>query len=205
VYSKLLKLRNIPNFLPTFITDNITANLGGGFKTLQVSSDSLKICVIGNFDVVSTTGSVTFQNAGTWYNYLAGGTRTATGTGESITLQPGEYFVYTNRDVSNLLATPIRNVQNPLGKMRVNVYPNPVNRSSTVEYDLPESGNVQISIVNIMGQKISTLFSGFKPKGTQRTTMSNASFHTQKLAPGSYLLKIDVNGNSKVQPFLIQN
>jgi hypothetical protein len=41
-------------------------------------SDSLKIMVIGNFDVTATTGSVTFQNAGTWYNYLSGGTRTAT-------------------------------------------------------------------------------------------------------------------------------
>ncbi len=104
VYSKLLKLRNVPNFLPTFVTNNITYNLSGGFKTLQVSSDSLKLTVIGNFDVVSATGTVTFQNAGTWYNYLNGGTRAATGAPETITLQPGEYYVYTNRDANPLVA-----------------------------------------------------------------------------------------------------
>ena len=109
VYSKLFKLRNVPNFLPTFVTNNIAYDLVGAFKTLQVNSDSLKITVIGNFDVVNTTGSVTFQSAGTWYDYLSGGTRTATGGAESITLQPGEYHVYLNRNVNNLVnALPLK-------------------------------------------------------------------------------------------------
>ncbi len=109
VYSKLLRLRNVPNFLPTFVTDDINWNLNGGFKTLQVNSDSLKICVIGNFDVVTTTGTVTFQQPGTWYNYLVGGTRSATGSPESITLQPGEYYVYTNRNANPFLtALPLK-------------------------------------------------------------------------------------------------
>jgi hypothetical protein len=109
VYSKLFKLRNVPNYLPTFVTNDVTYNLSSGFKWLQVNSDSLKIMVIGNFDVTATTGSVAFQNAGTWYNYLSGGTRTATGTAESITLQPGEYYVYLNKDVNNLVnALPLK-------------------------------------------------------------------------------------------------
>ncbi|MCW3111951.1 MAG: type sorting protein, partial [Segetibacter sp.] len=108
VYAKLFKLRNVPNFLPTFVTNNVTYSLGGSVKTLQVNSDSLKITVIGNFDISTTTGSVTFQDAGTWYDYLLGGTRTATGAAESITLQPGEYHVYTNRDVSGLIALPLK-------------------------------------------------------------------------------------------------
>ena len=109
VYSKLFKLRNVPNFLPTFVTSDVTYNLTSGFKWLKVNSDSLKIMVIGNFDVNATSGSVTFQNAGTWYNYLSGGTRTATGGAETITLQPGEYYVYVNRDVNNLItALPLK-------------------------------------------------------------------------------------------------
>ncbi|WP_165958136.1 alpha-amylase family glycosyl hydrolase [Segetibacter sp. 3557_3] len=109
VYSKLLSLRNVPNFLPTFVTNDISWNLNGGFKTLQVNSDSLKICVIGNFDVVTTTGTVTFQQPGTWYNYLSGGTRAATGNPETITLQPGEYYVYTNRNANPFVtALPVK-------------------------------------------------------------------------------------------------
>jgi len=86
----LFKLRNVHNFLPAFVTNEVTDSLGGGFKWLKVNSDSLKIMVIGNFDVAPATAAVTFRNAGTWYNYLSGGTRTATGAAESITLQPGE-------------------------------------------------------------------------------------------------------------------
>jgi len=109
VYSKLFKLRNVPNFLPTFITNNVSYSLSGGFKSLQVSSDSLKIMVIGNFDVAATTGTVTFPGTGVWYNYLTGGTRVATGTAESITLQPGEYYVYLDRNVESLLnALPLK-------------------------------------------------------------------------------------------------
>ncbi len=103
VYAKLFKLRNVSNYLPTFVTNDVADSLNGGFKWLKVNSDSLKIMVIGNFDVVAATGTVTFQNAGTWYNYLSGGTRTATGTAESITLQPGEYYVYVNRNADSLL------------------------------------------------------------------------------------------------------
>jgi hypothetical protein len=102
VYARIFKLRNIPNFLPTFVTSDVSYNLNGAFKWLKVNSDSLKILVIGNFDVTTTTGSVSFQNAGTWYNYLAGGTKTATGGVENFTLQPGEYYVYVNRNVDSI-------------------------------------------------------------------------------------------------------
>lgn len=109
VYAKLFKLRNVPNYLPTFVTNDVTDSLGGGFKWLKVNSDSLKIMVIGNFDVVPATATVTFQNAGTWYNYLSGGTRTATGAAESIRLQPGEYYVYVNRNADSVAtALPLK-------------------------------------------------------------------------------------------------
>ncbi|MCY7421664.1 MAG: T9SS type A sorting domain-containing protein [Chitinophagaceae bacterium] len=104
VYSKLLTLRKVPDYLPAFVSNSIGYNLGGYFKWLQVTTNELKICVIGNFDVVPVTGTVTFQNPGTWYNYLQGGTRNATGSPESITLQPGEYYVYLDRDASSLVA-----------------------------------------------------------------------------------------------------
>jgi len=105
----LFTLRNVPNFLPTFVTNDVTYDLSSAFKWLKVNSDSLKIMVIGNFDVIAATSTVTFQNAGTWYNYLSGGTRIATGGAETITLQPGEYYVYVNKDVNNLVtALPLK-------------------------------------------------------------------------------------------------
>ena len=202
VYSKLFKLRNVPNFLPTWTSSNITYSLGGAFKWLQVSSDSLKLTVIGNFDVVPTTGSITFQNAGTWYNYLAGGTRTATGGAESISLQPGEYAVYTSRDASNLLPTPIRNVYHQLA-VPMAVFPNPVNNTSVVEYDLPESGDVNLSVMDITGRQLFKVYSGFRPKGLQRVPLYSSANANNKLPGGVYLLRLVVNGKTKVQQLAI--
>ena len=205
VYAKLLQLRNIPNYLSTFVTDDINYKLDGAFKWLQVSSDSLKIMVIGNFDVTTTTGTVTFQNAGTWYNYLNGGTRTASGTAENITLQPGEYYVYSNRNVNNLTPTPVRNIENVINNMRVSLFPNPVNREATVQYDLPESGKVEISVINNVGQQVASLFSGFKLKGVQSIPLNSQLFNAGKISTGTYLLKFNVNGKIKIQQFIVQH
>lgn len=110
VYARLLTLRKVPAYLPAFTTTHISYSLGGAFKWLQVNEDSLKICVIGNFDVTSQTSSVSFPSAGTWYPYIKGGskyditpTHTATGTPQSFTLNAGEYYVFLDRDPSPVL------------------------------------------------------------------------------------------------------
>jgi 1,4-alpha-glucan branching enzyme len=203
LYAKLIRLRNVPNFSSTFTSSDITYNLASGFKWIKVNSDSLKLLVVGNFDVVPTTGSVAFPNSGNWYNYITGGTRTATGAAENITLQPGEYQIFTSRDANNLIATPVRNVTNAVLDMRITIYPNPANNQSIIQYDLPESGNLTIDVLNITGQALTTLYSGFKAKGVQRVSLAGTAFTTAKLAPGTYLLKMTVNGKSKVQQFIV--
>ncbi len=109
VYSKLLTLRKVPDFLPAFVSNSIGYDLSGYFKWLQVTTNELKIFVIGNFDVAPQTRTVTFQNTGTWYNYLQGGTRMVNQASQEITLQPGEYYVYLDRDVSSQVnALPLK-------------------------------------------------------------------------------------------------
>ena len=98
VYSKLLKLRRHPSFKNTFVTNITEQSLGGNFKWIKLSASSGKIVVIGNFDVVPQTGPVTFPTSGVWYDYMNGTTFNATGLAQSFTLQPGQYFVYTNSD-----------------------------------------------------------------------------------------------------------
>ncbi|WP_207497050.1 alpha-amylase family glycosyl hydrolase [Aridibaculum aurantiacum] len=204
-YARMLRLRNIPNFLPTWVTNNVSYNLAGAFKWLQVNSDSLRVTVIGNFDVVPATGNITFQSPGIWYNYTGGGTRNATGGTESITLQPGEYAVYLNRDVNNLVTTPVRNVAATALNMRMSIYPNPVNKFAVIDYDLPESGNVTVSVLNMTGQQLATLYTGFKARGTQKLPINSNGFNPSRLATGMYLLKIEVNGKMKVQQFQVIN
>ncbi|MDQ6762809.1 MAG: alpha-amylase family glycosyl hydrolase, partial [Bacteroidota bacterium] len=100
VYSALIKLRFNNLYKNIFISNTTQQDFTGAFKYLKLSQGGASIVVIGNFDVVSQTGSVTFQNAGTWYDYLNGTTITATGAAQSFTLQPGEYHVYLNMNAA---------------------------------------------------------------------------------------------------------
>jgi hypothetical protein len=167
----------------------VNPNLSGGFKTLQVNTDTSKICVIGNFDVISQTADVTFQSAGTWYDYFDGTTLSATGLPQSITLQPGEYHVYLNRNVVSSIATPVSTINSPESNLFVKMLPNPVLQNAVIDITVPEAGNMQIDLLNINGQKISNIYSGFLLKGDH-----TVNFTKKNLPAGMYMLKV----NSKI-------
>jgi alpha-glucosidase (family GH31 glycosyl hydrolase) len=63
--------------------------------------------IIGNFDVNTTTSTVTFQNAGTWYDYLNGNTFTGNRYSANYKLATGEFHLYLNRNVTNVVTTPV--------------------------------------------------------------------------------------------------
>ena len=111
IFTSLNKLRFHPWYKDVFIANNInlTRNLAGAFKnmTIRSATDSSMLCVIGNFDVTAQTGSFTFPAGGTWYDYLNGNTFTATGAAQNITLQPGEFHVYLNRNLINAVVTSL--------------------------------------------------------------------------------------------------
>ena len=70
--------------------------------------------IVANFDVVlPATASVSFQSAGTWYDYLTGETITATGAAQILPLQPGEYHVYVNKNIVNAITTPVIDINTP--------------------------------------------------------------------------------------------
>ena len=82
VNASLIKLRNTQAAL--FNSSNFEYNLAGAVKYFKISEPNLSALIVANFDVISSTASVTFQNAGTWYDYLTGETITATGGAQSF-------------------------------------------------------------------------------------------------------------------------
>lgn len=202
VFAGLIGLRNqYPN---AFISGGITASLGSGFKVLQVSHADLNVTVIGNFDVVQQTANVTFQKSGSWYSYLTGESFSATGASQSITLQPGEYYVYLDRVVAGGIVTAVRDVILSNKNFRLSVYPNPVQQNSTVEYELPESGKVTIAVTNFMGQTIGIVSRGFQVKGLQKFKLNSSNFASARLTPGNYLVQVRVNNKVRIEKFVVQ-
>ena len=202
IYSALNKLRYHPWYRANFTSNRIGRNLSGAFKWLQTTTDTSNICVIGNFDVVATTGSVTFQNSGTWYDYLNGGTINATGSPQSFTLQPGEYRVFVNRNVTNAVVTssggsPVSGSS----ELTASLFPNPANDASVLLLQVPETGRVQAEIYNHLGQRVASLFSERFIKGEHRVSLSGK---LDRLPAGTYLVQIHYNGKSLPLKMMIQ-
>ena len=93
VYKKMINMK-IKN--PVFTTTNFHYSLGGAVKTIQLLDPTADVEIVGNFDVVANTATVTFPATGTWIDNLTGATYNVTSTNMSMTLAPGEYHVYSN-------------------------------------------------------------------------------------------------------------
>jgi hypothetical protein len=201
IYSALLKLRFHPLYKNGFLTDRVTHNLAAGFKWLQVTTDTSNLCLIGNFDVNTQTAQVTFQNAGTWYDYLNGTTFTATGSAQSITLQPGEFHLYLNRNVTNVVTTPVSNINNQPVTFKVNVYPNPLISDGVLEIENEETGPALLQWYNGAGQKIFEQSLGILTKGLHKIPLNENE--RKSFSAGIYLLRIAVKNSVLTKKILI--
>ena len=200
-FSSLIKLRFHPWYKEAFMSNRVDQSLSGAFKWIKLTTDTSNLLVVGNFDVTPTTGTITFQNSGTWYDYLANTPYTATGSPQTISLQPGEYHVYVNRNVGNATTTPVTNIPWNDNLLEARLFPNPVQDEVTVEMNVPKSGTVQIIVVNSIGQSAGKIYSNFLTKGKHLLPFHIADFGGK---PGTYYLQIKTKEGSKTIPILIQ-
>lgn len=105
VYAALFKLRNESTYLSTFTSGAISYNLAGSIKTQTLQDASLKIFVVGNFDVNPQSATFSFPSTGTWYSYLTDSVKNVTNVVQNVTMQPGEYYIFTNKD---LVVLPVK-------------------------------------------------------------------------------------------------
>lgn len=195
-YRALIALKKQPVFAaPTAYTQN----LGGAVKTISLTGSDLSVVSYGNFDVVANTATITFPATGTWYNYLDGTQLVVTSTAMPMSLQPGQYAVYTSRKITAPAGTTLATRAAETAVFQLSVAPNPAAGTTTIAYALPTAATTTIVVQNLLGQTIRQLAPARQPAGQQTQTLP-----LQGLAPGVYLVRLQAEGQTQTARLLVQ-
>ena len=75
-----------------------------------------------------------------------------------------------------------------------NTFPNPFNAETTISFSLPSQSKIEVSIYNIEGKLVETLFSGMKTAGVH-----SYNWNAGDIASGIYLCRIELQSAGTVQ------
>ena len=78
-------------------------------------------------------------------------------------------------------------------------YPNPFNAETTITYELPMRGKVNLSVYNINGQKIRTLVDGKRNAGSYSVLWDGRNDEGYTMASGFYLYRLRTNRFVKIR------
>lgn len=177
-----------------------TQQLSGAGKTIHLSDPSLSITVVGNFDVTSTSIDPAFQRTGKWYNYLSGDSITVTNVNAQLSLQPGEYRVYTTQRVrraGTVLSTKAAQQAAALG---LSVAPNPAGARAIVRMTPPAPAPVTVSVRNLLGGEVRHVQLPTRPAGT----VVEVPLQLDGLSAGVYLVNVQSGDFSATTRLVVQ-
>ncbi len=69
-------------------------------------------------------------------------------------------------------------------------YPNPFNSSTQISYCLKEGGKIELTVFNINGQKVKTLYNGFKEAGTHKITWDGTNDAGNLISSGLFFYQL---------------
>ena len=87
----------------------------------------------------------------------------------------------------------IRRTPNQYAALHQN-YPNPFNPETTIDYALPNTGNVRLAVYDMTGRTVAVLIDGVQVQG-QHT----AHFNADGLPTGSYMYRLVTDAGSLVR------
>ncbi|MBL0061775.1 MAG: T9SS type A sorting domain-containing protein [bacterium] len=145
----------------------------------------------------STIASITAQNASAGAQY----------TWSDENVQSGTLYTYDLVAVSldgsrETLATRSATPQGDVAVISTYAlhqnYPNPFNPETNIAFDLAEAGHVELTVINVSGQEIASLASGYFAAGRHQV-----SFNGANLASGVYMYQLKVNGFTATEKMIL--
>ena len=174
VYQIWSALINLKLNETAFSSDDFILNISETGKRIEINHATMDIRIIGNFDVETLSVNPSFSKTGWWYSYFEGDSIQLADPQEPISLDPGEYRLYT----SKRLKTPDITADiggRALDRNELQVYPNPV---KGMLYMKPVLENSRLTILNSAGQVVKIV----------EMKMSQDHVDLSSLPPGLFIL-----------------
>lgn len=73
-------------------------------------------------------------------------------------------------------------------------YPNPFNPTTTIEFSLPKADEIELEVFNITGQKVKTIYAGFKEAGRHSFEWDATDDGGEKVASAMYFYRLKKRG-----------
>jgi len=107
------------------------------------------------------------------------------------------YFLNVNQ-LGDITAISDQPIENPVNFKLNNNYPNPFNNQTKISFQLSQTEYVELSVYNIIGQKIKTLINEIYSAGTH-----SIGFNSDGLASGVYFYKLKTETGILVNQMLL--
>lgn len=75
-------------------------------------------------------------------------------------------------------------------------YPNPVNTSTTFEFNLKEASNVTLTVYDMVGNVVKTVYDGFQYAGNNKITWDTKNESGMALPSGSYIYELHIHSSN---------
>lgn len=192
-WSEIIRLRNSS---PVFTDpENAIYNLEGTTKTITLEHEDSDVLIVGNFGILENTVQIVYPSTGTWHDYFFGTSQTISDPNIEITLEPGEFRIFTTREFE----TPEEElIPQKDGKWDTGIpesftlmqnYPNPFNPYTTITYDVAKDSNVKLEVYDLLGRKVQELVNE-----RQEVNSYTVQFDAKNLSSGVYIYRLKAGG-----------
>lgn len=190
VFAALIELKKEHD---VFRTTDFTLSTEAELKRIHLNHASNQVTILGNFDVVERNINPNFQQTGTWHEFFRRETLQVNDVSATITLQPGEYRIYSTVAFPDPGLTVSAYPEFAQSDASVKVFPNPSDNGFTFTFAGNE--NYHIRIINMQGQTVYEQHNVLGPAAQSYFWNGNLSNGAQ--APqGMYFYNIFSNQNS---------
>jgi hypothetical protein len=107
--------------------------------------------------------------------------------------------VWSERESTELTVAVAKSSPVPSGYALLQNYPNPFNPSTVIKFRLPVAADAKLTIYNVLGQTVSTLFSGSLSEGEHSFEWNGQNESGQVVQSGIYFYRLDTPAWSDVK------